>query len=469
MNNYKYLFKNVGLLTISNFGSKILAFLLVPLYTSVLTTSEYGIYDLINTSVLLLIPILTLDIVDSIMRFTIDKENSPKEVLSIGLNIEIYGILILFIAILFNNFFNIIAINESYTMFFIIMFVTNIFYQTLSQFARGIDRVSDLAISGFVNSLTMLGFNVMFLLYFKLGIKGFFYANILSLVLPSLYLSIRLRIIEYIGYTKISSPLGKKMITYSMPLILTSISWWVVNVSDRYAVTIMSGISANGIYSVAYKIPSLLNVIQVIFLQAWQISAVKSFDSNDEDGFFSNIYNSCNMILVFVCAFIIIIAKPMALILFSKDFYAAWEYVPMLTIAVVFNTMSGFIGGVFSAVRDSKIFALSTVIGALINIVLNFILISFVGTIGAAVATAIASFAIWIIRYINAKKYISMKINIGKDLIAYFLLLVQAVVLIETKGVLTYIIEILILIILVIMYYKTLKTILLAGKKYIRR
>lgn len=42
MKKYKYLFKNVGLLTISNFGSKILSFLLVPLYTSLLTTGEYG-------------------------------------------------------------------------------------------------------------------------------------------------------------------------------------------------------------------------------------------------------------------------------------------------------------------------------------------------------------------------------------------------------------------------------------------
>ena len=82
---YKYLFKNIGILTVSNFASKIMIFLLVPLYTSVLTTAEYGIYDLIVSTVQLLFPMLTLNITDAVMRFSMDKSYSVNDVAVIGL------------------------------------------------------------------------------------------------------------------------------------------------------------------------------------------------------------------------------------------------------------------------------------------------------------------------------------------------------------------------------------------------
>lgn len=81
----KFLFKNMGILTISNFSSKILVFLLVPLYTSVLSTTEYGTYDFIISTVGLLYPILTLNIADAVMRFTMDETYSSKKVISVGI------------------------------------------------------------------------------------------------------------------------------------------------------------------------------------------------------------------------------------------------------------------------------------------------------------------------------------------------------------------------------------------------
>ena len=71
-NRYKYLIKNTGILTISSFSTKILTFLMVPLYTSVLTTEEYGTYDLAVSTVSLLIPILSVNIVDGVMRYSMD-------------------------------------------------------------------------------------------------------------------------------------------------------------------------------------------------------------------------------------------------------------------------------------------------------------------------------------------------------------------------------------------------------------
>ena len=93
-NKYKSLSKNVALFTVSSFGSKIIAFLLVPLYTSILSTEEYGTADLILETVSLLIPILTIDIQDAVLRFTIGN-GDKKNTISIGINISLIGFAIL--------------------------------------------------------------------------------------------------------------------------------------------------------------------------------------------------------------------------------------------------------------------------------------------------------------------------------------------------------------------------------------
>ena len=82
---YKYLLKNVGVLTIGNLSSKILIFLLVPLYTSVLSVEEYGVYDLAASMVQLLMPVATCGIIGGVMRFIMDQSSDRQEVIRIGI------------------------------------------------------------------------------------------------------------------------------------------------------------------------------------------------------------------------------------------------------------------------------------------------------------------------------------------------------------------------------------------------
>src|SRR5690606_8220906 len=116
----------------------------------------------------------------------------------------------------------------------------------------------------------------------------------------------KLKIHKQIVRTKPLNHLSKSMTDYSRPLILNSISWWINNASDRYIVTWMCGVAVNGVYSIAYKIPSIVEVFQSIFLQAWQISAVASFNDNDKEIFFSRIYTTYNLLMVLLCSIIII-------------------------------------------------------------------------------------------------------------------------------------------------------------------
>lgn len=420
MKKYRYLLKNIGLLTISSFGTKLISFFFVRLYTSVLSTSDYGKYDLITTTVGLLLPILTINIQDGVLRFSLN-ESKEKDVQIFSYGVQLVGISSIIICIFtwINSYFDWVDVIAEYPFFFVLLYVVTAYNQIFLNFARGIDKVADVSIAGVLSGLTGCLLNVWLLLYVKLGLTGYFIAMISGAVVPCIYLTVRLHIRQYLSFHGIEKQLRSDMLSYSAPLVLNAIAWWVNNASDRYVVTWLCGVAANGIYSVAYKIPSIINVFQTIFNQAWVLSSVREFDPEDKDGFFVNIYNVYECLMVGVCAFLIFLTKPLAKFLYAKEFYTAWMYVPFLTIAVVFGALSGLIGGVFAAAKDSKIFSISTIIGAAVNTALNIILVLLMGPIGAAIATAVSFIVVWVIRLLNVKRHMNLRVHLVRDIASY--------------------------------------------------
>lgn len=456
--NYKYLVKNIGLLSISQLGTKIIGFFLIPLYTNILTTEEYGIYDLYSTTISLLVPILTLNIMQSIMRFSLDQGSDKQKIFSSGLDVFLKGMLVFIGIVLFNLQFNLFPAINQYLLIFILFYVTSSIQQMLVFFARGIDDVAAVSVGGLIDSVMMLSLNVLFLLPLHMGLRGYFYSSIIGLTVCDLYIFIKTKAWRYIRFKKCDPVLRKEMIAYAAPLILNAIAWWVNNASDRYVIIALCGVAANGIYSVAYKIPNILNMLQNIFNQAWTLSAVKDYDYNDSNGFFTKMYNTYNSMMVLMCSALIVGDRIIAKLLYAKDFYEAWKYAPFLLIAIVFGALSGYIGGIFSAVKDSKVYAQSTVVGAVINIVLNLLLVHFFGPIGAAIATAAAFLVVWFVRFIKLKQYIHIRVAIVRDAVAYILLFVQSVVLLllHDRLAVMYTLEIVLFLLVVAAYRKEL-------------
>lgn len=468
MKKYLYLLKNIGLLTISKFGSKILSFALVPIYTNILTTSEYGEFDLYYTTMYLLIPILTCQISESVLRFSLDKNENKSQVFSVGLVRFFKASILIIILALVNKYFNIITILNKYYILLILMTISEIFYSLISQFARGIDRIRAFAIAGIINSIVLFTSNILFLIYFRVGLNGYFISYILANIFPTVYLCFSLKIKKYI-YFKKNKELTSKMYKYSMPFIPNNLAWWINNASDRYIVTYLCGTMANGIYSVSYKIPSLLNVFQEIFSQAWTLSAIKEFDEEHKTDFFSKIYKIYNIGMVITCSLLIVFDKILARILFANDFYIAWEYAPYLMISVVFGALSGMFGGIFSAAKKSKVFAKTTIVGGILNIFFNIILVNKYGPIGAAISTLISYVFVWITRYIETMKIIKLEIDITKDFVVYILLLLQAILLKLSVSIFQlFLIELVLFILIIAIYGKELSYALDTMKRKIK-
>ena len=427
-NKYKYLCNNIGLLTLGNVGTKIISFLLIPLYTKCLSTSEYGTFDLISITVSLLIPILTLNIVQSVMIFSLDEKNDKEQIFSISIRIVINSFLIIVFFVLLNHFFLWFPVIEEWKYFFVFIFLGSAISDIIQNFAKGLEEVKAYTISGVIGFFITVMLNVVLLVYYEMGLLGFFIASLVGLYIQIVYLTIKIKCWKYLTYSYVDETLKKQLLSFSIPLIANTVSWWIIGSSDRYSVSYFCGVSAMGVYSVAYKIPQILSSIITIFGQAWGISAVKDFDINDKDNFFVNVYNLYSCFLCIMCSLLIIMDKPIASILYANSYYEAWKYVPFLLLGVVFQGLGGYHSAVFGAVKKPGVLATSSIGGAVINVALNIVLIYWLGVIGAAISTFIAFFSMWLFRMIFMRRYININFSIYRDAVVYILLVIQATI-----------------------------------------
>lgn len=421
---YKCLSKNVLLFLISGFVPKVLSFFMVPLYTGCLTTAEYGISDLITTTVILLIPVFTLDIQDAVMRFALDKEYQKKDVFSYGLKVILCGTGIVTLGAFLLNCLHLPGLKSEYILFTVLMYFSSACSNIFSLFCKGIDQVKVLTIGSIINSGATLTANILLLVVFKWGLLGYLVANTLGAAITTVFIFVKAKLYRYISFS-ITPNVGKRMRNFSFPLIFSVIAWWVNSASDRYIITAIAGVAVSGVYAVAYKIPSLLTTFQNVFAQAWSISVVKEFDANDSDGFIGNMYTMINAAMVILCSLIMIVNMPFARILYAKDFFSAWQYIPPLLISVVFNAMALFIGSVFTAVKDTRTLSMSTIIGAAVNTICNFVFIYCWGAYGAALATLFGYAVTLLIRHIILRKYICIRVHWKRDILGYFILFIQ--------------------------------------------
>lgn len=454
MNDYKYLIKNIGILTISNFATKFLSFFLLPLYTGVLSTEEYGTFDLYSTTISLLYPILSICVSDSVIRFLLERNKDKESVISISAKYVVVSIVAFLFLFAVNVITNAVPELNAYKILFILVYVVTVLNSWLSGVARGQERIKDISLASIISSIGTILLNIIFLVWMKLGIVGYFVATILGTSMSIIYYVYVTNIIQSIHTATKDHNLDKEMRKYGMGLMVNSISWWLNNSLDKYMVLYMCGIAANGLISVAYKLPTVLSTIQNLFEQAWVLSAVKKYNKEDTDGFFVRTYNLYGFVMTIAASAIIMFTKILSALLFKKDFYEAWSMIPFFSIAVVFSAAAGFCGGVFAAQKRTDIISKTTFIGAIVNTILNAILIYSFGVIGGAVATMISNAVVMIVRLFYHKQQMNFQIRVVRDALTYGILLFQTLILLICNSKVQYVLQLLLLVLIVLLYNK---------------
>lgn len=412
-NKYNTLKKNTIIFTIGNIGSSLISFLLIPLFTNYLTTSEYGRIDFITMLISLLIPIITLNFIESLIRFGVDKEYNYREVIStiIFSLLPIYSFLLLLFLILIK----INIIGELSLIYLVIFFIVSI-YQFLQQYTRVIEKLIIYASSDILYTAIFSILNIVFIVKFGMGINGYFTSYIVANLIASIFLIIKAKIYKDIKISLYNKVYLKEFIKYSIPLIPNSLSWWIINVSDRFLIKIFSGYSNLGIYSIANKIPQILNTFYGLFFKAWQISSIKELGKEDTEKFYGEIFKYISKVMFTIGICIVLGINIIFYILIGDEFKDAINYVPILVLAIIFFTLASFLGTIYTAYKKSKNILKSTIISALINIAVNIALMPFFGAIVACFSTLVSYVFLFIYRYFDSRQFMRLNID-SKDLI----------------------------------------------------
>ena len=268
----KYLFKNTIIFAIGNIATKFINLFLVPLYTNCLIASEYGTADLLYTLCNFLIPLLTLNIAEAVLMFSLYKNANDKKITRIATTMLIPLVIIGAVSIPILK-----SLNEfsDYHLYFYAYLVTSAISQIYLVVLKGQEKLKEFTLGNVLHTALILIFSLVFLVWLKIGIGGYFLAYILANVLVSIYAIIASKTLFNLKGSKFDKKLFKKMVKYSAVLIPTTFMWWIMNFLDRAMIMGMMDASASGVYAVSYKIPTILSSVSSIFMQAWLFSAVK--------------------------------------------------------------------------------------------------------------------------------------------------------------------------------------------------
>lgn len=410
MNKKKQLAKNTLIIFLGKVCTQLISFFLIPLYTAYLATSEYGIVDLVQTYVTLLVPIITMELEMSIFRYLVDSRTDSKNTKKlISNNFYILKIcLLLFIALYLTVC---LFVDIPYKWIILIDILVCVLSGNFLQISRGLGKITDFSISCILTGLTTVVSNIILICFVGLKAEGMIISMALANGICSLYLFVRLKLYKYIDYKLVDKKLIKDMYKYSLPLVPNGISWWIVNISDRTIISFILGAGANGLYAISNKFPTVISSLTGVFNLSWSESAALHIDSEDRDEFFSDITNT--VIKLFTALGIGMLAcMPFVFpIMVNKQYADAYNYIPFLVLATVFNVVICLYSQVYLAKKLSKQVATTAIMGAIINIVVNLALIKPLGIYAAALSTTVAYFVMMVYRHIDLKKYINIKIE----------------------------------------------------------
>ena len=415
MSEKSRLLKNTGLIAIGNFGAKMISFLLLPLYTSILSTSEYGTYDYIVAVSAFLLPVVTVSMHEAMFRFIIESGNHGEQFSKIVSNAFITILMGIAILGCILGVLHVFTPLENFLYIWIYTMASSL-YTFSNNLLRGMGKIKEYAIISSCKNIVQLVLNVIVIAILRWGMEGLLFSLCISEILAFITVACISKIWRYIRIGSLSGEQMKIMVNYSFPLIPNALSAQIINLSDRLVINAFMGASSNGIYSISYKFPNMIETVYHYFYTAWSESASRVIEKGKEEAtkYYQSLYSLIDN-LIYSIVILMIAGMPILFRIFVRgDYVQGFGCIPILMFAMYFDSIAKFYSGLFTAIKQTKIMATSTIIAAVVNVVVNVALINWIGLYAAAGSTLVADIVMVIIRHRHLRGEFEIKLDYKK-------------------------------------------------------
>lgn len=412
--------KNAGIYFFGNVLTKILAFFLIPLYTNLIEASSYGYYDLVVSILTLVIPIIFFQIWDGMFRFIYDYKDISKKymVITNGFIISFFSIVIYIVGMTILSQFVIIQ-NPILVFLYGLTLAFQYIYGTI---ARTFEKNKLYALSGVINTFTNLILNVFLILVFDMGIKALYISVIIGNILQIIIIEVIIKPLKEFRYQSISKDMIRKMIKFSMPIAISTISFWLLTGYSKVLISSKMGMTENGVFAIAMKFASVLTMIVSVLQMSWHELSFSLVNDKNKREYYSKGINIFFKAMLSGTILIIPITKIIFPYFVANEYYNAIYIMPIIYLYTAINSFSGFISTQFLAEKDSKTTLYSCIAAAIANIILSNLLITPYGLAGVT-ASLLISFTInMMIRVLLMKK--KFNIEIEKRYVISFIILI---------------------------------------------
>ena len=405
------LLKNTGILLIAKISTQIVNFFLLPLYTSLLTTDEYGRVDIYTTLQMILIPFITLQIEMAFFRFFIsEQECNKKKIATTSGRILLFSYLlntILYLLVL--AFFHI-----EYPFLLYFYYLSLSFSTVLLQVCRAFGDNTGYGIGAFICSALSIILNVVFIVFCGYRTNGILLATVIAHALGSGFMLLRTKVYKYIERGAYTKDYRNKLLNYSVPLIFNQIASWTINYSDRIIILGYLGEGINGIYSAANKFSGITNTFFGVYNIAWTENIIRTMNDKDSNDYISTVFSLSIVIYAQIITIIINLLPFTFSFLIKNDFVSSYYHIPILLLSMLFSGIAALLGSIYIAYNKTKEVSITTIIAGIINVLVHLLLIHSCQLFAASVSTLVAFLTLFLYRMIRIKRIIHLQLQIKK-------------------------------------------------------
>ncbi len=409
--NLKLAIKNSAIYSLGPLSSKLVGFVLLPLYTSHLTLAEYGILGIVDVTTQIFVSIFGFGLNWAFNRWYWDKDYIHKQktiFFSLIIFLTITVIIMIGIFIPFTTPLSKLLFNSGSYSYILKLMLIAAALQILSGLPNTLMKLQQkpliFSISNTIKLIFSMTFTIIFIVYFNRGIKGIYEALIIGFIIYFLILSkYILKNLEF----KFDWGVVKEMLFFSLPLMGASTATVVLSFADRYVLKFIGGLNDVGIYSLAYKLSNTIKVfiIQSVILAISPIIYKIMYDKNSGE-FYSKLMTYFAFILMIVVVGISLFGKEIIMVLAkNKDYWEAYKIIPVLSLAMMFIGIRYIAEIGLNIEKKTGIKAKIVVFVSILNILLNLIFIPILQSMGAALAMLFSQIVYFYLNYYYSQKY----------------------------------------------------------------